>query len=115
VFSIYTKAVTALAVGSGRGYEMRAMTMALVCLMLMVPAQAQEVRIWENDTVLSVLEARKGQRVTLRLASGQEMTGLVRETNHHLVVLGALTGREFFDAIVPIAAVEAVVVRTTKP
>lgn len=50
--------------------------------------------------------------VTLRLRSGQELTGTVREATGRLVVLGALSGREFFDAVVPLEAVEAVLIRT---
>jgi hypothetical protein len=36
----------------------------------------------------------------------------VREATGKLVVLGALSGREFFDAAVPIEKIEAVLVRT---
>jgi len=48
----------------------------------------------------------------VRLRSGQELTGVVRDANGALVVLGAVTGREFFDAVVPLATVEAILVRT---
>lgn len=84
---------------------------AFLCLTLSSAAVAQELSIAEADTTRSVLAAQKGKRVTLRLQSGQELTGVVRDANATLVVLGALTGREFFDAIVPIDAVEAVIVR----
>lgn len=84
---------------------------AIVCLTLSSAAVAQELSIAEADTTRSVLAAQKGKRVTLRLQSGQELTGVVRDANATLVVLGALTGREFFDAIVPIDTVEAVIVR----
>ena len=77
-----------------------------------LPALAQELSVGANDTVQSVLAAQKGKRVTVRLSGGQELTGTVREATARLVVLGGLTGREFFDAAIPLDKVEAVIVRT---
>lgn len=81
---------------------------ALACS---APAYAQ-VQVGQNDTVETVLRAQKDKRVTLRLRSGQEMTGVVRMSNARVVQLGALSGREFFDAVVPLEAIDAVLVRT---
>ena len=87
--------------------------LAVLALALLpaVSAQAQELAITASDTVQSVLAARKGKAVTLRLAGGQELTGTVREATGKLVVLGALSGKEFFDAAVPLEKIEAVLVR----
>ncbi len=74
-------------------------------------AHAQEVGISATDTTQSVLAAQKGKRVTVRLRSGQEFTGTVREANARLVVLAAVSGREFFDAVIPLEAIEAVLIR----
>ena len=75
-------------------------------------AAAQELRIGASDTVQQVLAAQKGKRVTVRVRSGQEFTGLVRDVNGRLVQLGAISGREFFDAVVPLESIDAVLVRT---
>ena len=75
-------------------------------------AQGQVLSVGASDTVQSVLGAQKGKRVTVRLRSGQELTGAVREVGTNVVHLGAIGGREFFDAVVPLAAVEARLVRT---
>ena len=83
---------------------------ALACAA--APASAAEVRVGANDTVQSVLAAHKGARVSVRVRSGQELTGVVREVNGRVVHLGTLSGREFFDAVVPLEAVDAVLVRT---
>jgi hypothetical protein len=80
-------------------------------LMLALPARAQDVSVSANDTVQTVLAAQKGKRVTLRTGN-QEITGTVREATSRLVVLGAVTGREFFDAVIPLDKVEAVLIRT---
>ena len=73
---------------------------------------AQELRVGANDTVQSVLTAQKGKRVTIRVRSGQEFTGTVRDVTGRLVQLGAISGREFFDAVVPLESIDAVLVRT---
>jgi hypothetical protein len=73
---------------------------------------AQDVNISASDTTQSVVTAQKGKKVTLRLRSGQELSGSVRDANAKVVVLGAVTGREFFDAVIPLDAVEAVLIRT---
>lgn len=85
-------------------------TAALACAA--VPASGAELRVGANDTIQTVLTAQKGARVTVRVRSGQELTGVVREVSARVVQLGGLTGREFFDAVVPLEAVDAVLVRT---
>ena len=88
--------------------------LAVLCASFLpaLPAQAQELSISSSDTIQHVLAARKGKSVTVRLSGGQEITGIVREATVRLVVLGGLSGREFFDAAVPLAKIEAVLVRT---
>ena len=44
-------------------------------------AQSAELNVSANDTVESVLKAQKG-RVTVRLRSGQELTGTVRNVSY---------------------------------
>ena len=89
-------------------------SIALLGLML-AAAQvglAQELRVGANDTVQTVLAAQKGKRVTVRVRSGQELTGTVRDVSGRLVHIGAVSGREFFDAVVPLESIDAVLVRT---
>ena len=76
-----------------------------------VPAAAQ-LQVGAADTVESVVSAQKGKRVTLRLRSGQELTGNVVAVTSKVVHLGAIQGREFFDAVIPLDAIEAVLLRT---
>ena len=77
-----------------------------------VPAAGAELRIAAADSIETVLAAQRDKRVTVRLRSGQEITGTVRNVTGKLVQLGAVAGKEFFDAVVPLEAVEAVLVRT---
>lgn len=48
----------------------------------------------------------------MRADQRPELTGIVREATTKLVVLGAISGRELFDAVVSLEAVEAVLMRT---
>ena len=75
-------------------------------------AGAAELKVAPTDTLESVLVAQKGKRVTLRLRSGQEATGMVAAVAPKVVQISAVVGKEFFDAVVPLEAIEAVFVRT---
>ena len=77
-------------------------------------AIAEETK-WElnaADAIKSNLENYKGKAVTLRLSSGEEISGTVAEVGTTAVHLSALTGKEFYDAVVPLQQVVALVVRT---
>jgi len=91
---------------------MRLLVIALACLAIGMQASAQGVTVSAADTTQSVIAAQKGKRITVRLRSGQELSGTVRESSDRLVVLEGITGREFFDAVVPVDAIEAVLIRT---
>lgn len=78
-------------------------------------ALAQPVGVSPSDTPQSFVAAYKGKRITVRLRSGQELSGLVRDVSGQLLVLGEVAGREFFDAVVPMSSIEAVLVRTRGP
>jgi hypothetical protein len=76
-----------------------------------MPSAGADLKIGAGDGLQSALAGQKGSRVTLRTRSGQEITGAVREVNANVVQLGAVGGKEFFDAVVPLSAVDAVYVR----
>lgn len=50
-------------------------------------------------------------RVTVVLRSGQSYTGFVGELGDHHVLISELTGKEFYDALVTLDAIEALEVR----
>ena len=61
--------------------------------------------------IAEALRARVGKPVTLVLASGTEIGGTVAEVRDHTVVLRALTGKDFYDALVVVDDIAAVEVR----
>ena len=84
---------------------------AAACACAPMFATAADLKISGSDTFQSVLTAQKGLRVTVRTRSGQDVTGIVRDVNANVVQIGGVTGKEFFDAVVPLSAVDAVYVR----
>jgi len=76
------------------------------------PSAAQEVKVGASDSFETLISAQKGKRVTLRTRSGGELTGVVRSVTPKYVHLGALAGRDFFDAVIALETLEAVIVRT---
>lgn len=86
-----------------------------VTILLAVCATAfsqTKVEIEPNDTMRSVLEKQVGQIVDIRLESGEKMGGKLEKVTDKLVHLSALTGAEFYDAVVDIEDISAVTVRT---
>lgn len=62
-------------------------------------------------TVEAALAAQQGKRVTLRLESGEELTGVLAEVGDKAVRLAELSGKEFFDAVVRVEDISAVIYR----
>jgi len=91
------------------------------CLILLIALGLMASQVWAeplavgaNDTLRSILIAHKGKRVTVKLNSGSELTGKVGEVNDNIMQLMELSGMEYFDAVVSIGKIEAVVIRTKK-
>jgi hypothetical protein len=77
------------------------------------PVSAQDkLEVQKADTVKSVLERQVGKRVSLVLTTGPELTGTIAGVGDQVVHLSQLGGREFFDAVVSLDRISAVVVRT---
>jgi hypothetical protein len=67
-----------------------------------------------GDGVKSALERQAGQQVELRMKSGEKIAGKVEKVGEKAVHLSALAGQEFFEALVLLEDVSAVVVRAAK-
>ena len=65
----------------------------------------------DNDNVKSVLSRQVGQTVELRLKNGEKIAGKVEMVGKDLVQLTQLTGAEFYEAVVVMDDVAAVVAR----
>jgi hypothetical protein len=87
------------------------MVVLLVCLCKSTSVRADVLAVKAGDTIPKLLEERKGKRVTLRLQGGEELTGKVRAVTSELVQLGELSGSDFFDAVVEVNRISALIVR----
>jgi len=81
-------------------------------LLLSGAASAGSPQINKDDTLQTILTAQKGKQVTVKLDSGDELTGKVGEVTDKLVVLQALSGKEFFDALIKTSDIKAVLIRS---
>ena len=60
------------------------------------------------EDVKTMLDRNVGRVVTLHLNTGQELTGTVLHVGDHAVQLSKLAGRDFYDAVVLLDRVDAV-------
>ncbi|MBT1072780.1 hypothetical protein [Pelotalea chapellei] len=95
-------------------YRWVVVAMVLVCMGLGQSAFADELSLKAGDTIQKILENSKGKQVTLRLAHGEEMTGKVRSVTKELVLLSELSDRNYYDGIIDVGQISAVVMRVKK-
>ena len=73
---------------------------------------AQDVTLEVNADAIKVnLERQVGKRVRLRLVSGQDLEGTVVAVGNAAVHMARLSGLEFFDGVVRLDQIAAVVLR----
>ena len=78
-----------------------------------LPLSAAESRLdfKPADTIATVLARHEGQKVELRLHSGEKIGGKLEKVGDKLVHLSQLVGAELFEAAVALEQIAAVVVR----
>lgn len=74
-------------------------------------AGEKDFQINSADSIKSILERYVGQRVTVRLQSGEESSGIVAKVGDLVVHLSELAGREFYDAVIRLDRIDAVVLK----
>jgi hypothetical protein len=82
------------------------------CLALPAAGFSAEEGVYEFKpfaTISDVLHDNIGKRVILRLDGGDTLEGTVTKVGDSLVHIARLTGRDFYDALVPIDSISAVI------
>lgn len=85
--------------------------LALVGALATSTIAADKVGFATDDTPASVLTRQTGQKVELRLKSGDKISGTVKAAGTQSVHISSITGQEFYDAVVLMADISAVVIR----
>ena len=83
----------------------------VACLMTFNVA-AEPLSVTASDSIQSILTAHKDKRVTIKLKSGNELTGTVGEVNSNVAHLMELSGKEYYDAVTSLKSIEAIVIRS---
>ena len=65
----------------------------------------------KDDVMAGVLKDRSGKNVTVVLRGGTELTGKIESVGDNTLRLSGLSGKEFFDAVVDLDDVSAVIFR----
>ena len=74
---------------------------------------AQEVKFQLNKGhgMKEILASYEGKRIAVRLDSGEEVEGIVTSVGDQLVHLSKLSKRDFYDAVVRVDKINAVIFR----
>jgi hypothetical protein len=91
---------------------MKTLRLLALAVMFTSTAFADKLVFESGDTAATILKKQTGQKVELRMKSGEKISGKVEAVGGKAVHLSALAGQEFFDAIVNIDDISAVIVRT---
>ena len=84
-----------------------------ICLALSQTLFAQEVKFELNKGfgMKEILTSYVGKRVALRMDSGEELEGIITTVGDQLVHVAKLSKRDFYDAVIRIDKINAVIFR----
>ena len=83
------------------------------CLVFSQNLFAQEVKFELNKGfgIKEILTGHEGKRIAVRLESGEELEGTVTTIGDQLIHLSKLSKRDFYDAVIRIDKINAVIFR----
>ena len=84
-----------------------------ICLAFSQTFFAQEMKFELNKGfgIKEILASYEGKRVAVRLEGGEELEGTVTTVGDQLVHLSKLSKRDFYDAVIRIEKINAVIFR----
>lgn len=87
------------------------LAIAIVLTTSSIWAADAPVEVDPTDTMRALLERQNGQVVEVRLKSGDKISGKVASIGDKLLHISQITGQEFFDAVIDVKDVTAVIYR----
>ena len=90
-----------------------AVFVAVICLGFSQNLLAQEMKFELNKGygMKEILASYEGKRVAIRLDGGEELEGVVTRVGDQLVHFSKLSKRDFYDAVIRIDKINAVIFR----
>ena len=90
-----------------------AVFIVVLCFSLSQNLFAQEGKFELNKDygIKEILTGYVGKRVAIRLDGGEEIEGIVSSVGDHLVHISKLSKRDFYDAVVQIDKINALIIR----
>jgi hypothetical protein len=83
-----------------------------LCLMVsLVFAEESKFDLSAGSAIKDILKDQVGKRVSIRLDAGEEIEGTVSKVGDNLVHISKLSKRDFYDALVRIDKINAVIVK----
>jgi len=95
-----------------RGRKISILVLAvLACSLIFTNLLAEEKKYDLNTAfaIKDILKEQTGKRVYLRMDSGEELLGIVTKVGDQLAHISELAGRDFYDAIIRIDRIDAVI------
>lgn len=89
-------------------------SLVLLSLLTLSAAAESTVDLQPNDNLQAILQRQVGQSIELRMKSGEKIGGKLEKLTEKFALLSQLTGAEYFDAVVVLDNIAAVVVRAKK-
>lgn len=85
----------------------------LMMLLCFAPAAlaGASVEVRESDSVSDVLKRNVGKKVEVILVSGERLSGKIEKVAASVVHISGLKGMDFYDAVVSLESVSAVIIR----
>lgn len=65
--------------------------------------------LYRSDSLKNFLQTQNGKTVTVKLVSGETLQGVVGSVDEQSLYLSKLAGQEFYDALVRLEAIAAIV------
>lgn len=90
---------------------LRLPSLVIVFLLATSALAENNIELQPNDTIQSVLQRQIGQPVEFRMKSGEKLGRKLEKLNEKVAHLTQLTGAEYFDAVVVLDHIAAIVVR----